>query len=396
MSVNLRRFVNVNITRAKRNAVNPVRDTVALFNATELSSDKIFIGYQKITENDTEKYAFYVQDETEPIVVATNSNFGHYGKMFFDNGGVKLHAYNAIPSVTSGKLVVGNITVPDTEIACACVSGLTALGNVIATYNAALNPNNPQVEGMSKKNIMTSAAKLFFGNTLTSNATAAEENIGYKYGEPGIEMSILAYLSKVNVYGENTVNDYNFTIERINDMSVEEAISQTTEKDVYTSDSLVGTCMKYNINIDTVLSGQIRNVGGNLMSGADLVNAYALIVLQQTVEEKVVNALGDKLSGAEGTASIYNAIVSELNKYNRCGLLAAGNWHDEDWVITFNERDYVVASANERFVLGYKILVVPFAALTSDQVAAHECPPIYIALTTSYGIRKVIINGEVL
>ena len=179
------------------------------------------------------------------------------------------------------------------------------------------------------------------------------------------------------------MHDYNFTIVKAD------------KADVIDEDAIVGDCMEKHLNVICTLAKATRNVGGDLISGYDLVSYYVTIILQQTVEEVVLNALSDKLSGAEGTAVIYNAAVAELNKYVKCGLLAAGNWEKVDWIVEFNDENYVVANAEERLTLGYKVLVIPFAAMTQEQVASHSCPPIYIAMTNAYGIRKVIINGEV-
>ena len=433
MSVNLRRFVNLNITRATRNTVNPIRDTVALFGATSTdiddNEDIIFISGKTVTyrEGGKQKKKYVLRSINNEIIEYEEADFNTtplyaYAKKFFDNGGIKLHVYQGYPTCDgeeSNLLKINDKFVPDEEIAIAWMgtwtesqssaaktrdggseetsNDVTDISNtVIDAYNKLNNPTNPEVAGVSQPNIITSSCKVFFNNTENDEDVSDFENYCFKYGKPGIEMTILAYLSKINAYGENTVNDYSFTIESIDDMTVEDALSQETEKNVYTDDKIVGTCMENNINIDTVLANNIRNVGGNLSSGIDLVNYYMMIVLQQTVEASVVNVLSDKLSGAEGTAIIYNAIVTQLNKYNRSGLIAAGNWKDEDWSITFNGDTYTVASANERFVLGYKVLVVPFASLNSEQISAHECPPIYIALTNKYGIRKVTINGEVI
>lgn len=444
MSVNLRRFVDLNVSRTKRNVANPVRDTVALYGADAnfdagIASNTVFTsGAMQYDKQGNPKnyvlsgYDFISKQPVANVVIQSESfatsKFYPYAKTFFDNGGAKLHVYFGVASVVGNQLVVTDandqsLTIPNEEIAIACLddsaSTLATLDALATSYNNALNPN---ALGSSDINLHTSANKEFIAHVDVSNASSANENVGMKYGKPGIEMSVLAYLSKLNVYGENTVNDYNFTVEKV--IEDGDSINGTTynlsgnaevddnvidlgnsgtisgnaiveDVTVVNDDALIGECMQNFINVDTYIAKAVRNVGGDLATGEDLTNYYATIILQQTVEEVVVNALSDKLAGAEGTAVIYNTVVAELNKYVRCGLLSAGNWENVDWVVEYNDETYVVANANERITLGYKLLVIPFAAMTQQQVSAHMCPPIYIALMNKYGIRKVFINGEV-
>lgn len=429
MSVNLRRFVNMNISRTRRNATNPIRDTVALYGATDETTaerkadwtssfsklpDLIFtsgalVKYRQSSGNGTvftlTKYVLTVQglskkleikldkindtDPDHPAVVPEELIpllYG-YAKTFFDNGGAKLHVYQGVPTVENSKLVIGSITIPDEEIAVAGIDEIPAnIDDMAGDYNNAPNPATSAEDARPNKD--TSAAKLFVVSTPETYVTDVnEDNVAIKHGEFGIEMTILAYLSQINAYGENTVHDYNFTIEKVE--------QDENYFNIVTSDADAGELMQNFINFDCELAKAIRNVGGDLVHGGDLVNYYVSIILQQTVEEAVMIVLSEKLSGAEGTAKIYNAVVSELNKYVHDGLLAAGNWEDEDWVEEFNDESFVVVNANERLTLGYKVMVIPFAELTQAQVSSHMCPPIFVALTTQYGIRKVIINGEV-
>lgn len=425
MSVNLRRFVNMNVSRTKRNIVNPVRDTVALYSSTAIANvsltidatttqtiavnSSIIIGSGEVVRNVDGSIKEYVasgidaitgKNATIKIAYTVSSNVGAYANPalqsylshFFDNGGAKIHLYvgSASASAEHHCLMIGSNAVPVEEIAVATMDAAFEAGSGIdklaTDYNALL------IDGLDQQvpTLGTSATKVFIAYADDAESESANENVGAKYAKvsesvniPGIEMTILAYLSKINAYGENVVNDYNFTIENVDARAVQN------------DDVIVGACMSHFINVDTLLAKAVRNVGGDLMTGHDLVNYYVIIIMQQTCEEAVTNVLSDKLSGADGTATIYNALVTELNKYVRNGLLAAGNWEDVDWIVEYNGDSYVVANANERINLGYKVLVVPFAAMTQEDIADHKCPPIYVAMTNKYGIRHVFINGEV-
>lgn len=406
MSVNLRRFVNLNVSRTKRNAVNPVRDTVALYGLDAIpgtdEKDIIFVSgavTSRLVSGETiHDYVLTTVDGDKITiqnidVTANQTLFYKYARTYFDNGGVKLHAYvgsGVIASEASpqakvlwGNAAEGEFTViPLEEIALIRAKNAETLTDVLgdATVNDVKN-----VDGLA--NSMTSYAKIFISHiTDETAAITVKEKVAAKLGVSGIEMTIAAYLSQINAYGENTVHDYAFTIEDI---------ALDKESNISDDDATIGECMQKFINVDSTLAKAIRNVGGDLIDGNDIVNEYMTIVLQQTCEEAVMNALSSKLAGAEGTAVIYNTLVTELNKYVRCGLLAAGNWEDVDWNVEFEDENYVVVNADERLVLGYKVLVIPFAAMSQEQVASHACPPIYVAMTNAYGIRKVVINGEV-
>ena len=51
---------------------------------------------------------------------------------------------------------------------------------------------------------------------------------------------------------------------------------------------------------------------------------------------------------------------------------------------------------NTPLTLGYRVVVLPYSSLSEDDKQNHKCPPIYIFLAESYGIRSITINGEVI
>lgn len=397
MSVNLRRFVDINVQKVTRTAVNPTRDTAVLFASadTNVTETATFISG---AFNTAGAYVLTKLDGTTIVINATdqvaNGTVFKYARIFFDNGGVKLEVrVEAMSLATLQALGTDKIIVT-----CAAGSNSTSLTAtevaVIAAYNAAR-----AYAGASETNEYGPSAKIFFTNTTYNTttqtpdvATFTQNNICVKLGDPGIEMTMMAYLTKINAYGQNTIHDYAFTIESINALTPETISGNNVTDD----DTKVGACMTANVLVDTVLANKIRNVGGNLIDSSDLVNSFILIVLQQTLQEALVNVLTNKLSGAEGTVIIYNAMVAELNKYVTCGFLAAGNWIDEAWNVKYNDQTFTVIDENERMNLGYKVYVVPFAAMTLEDVQSHAAPPVYIALCNAYGIRKITVEGKVL
>ena len=453
MGINLRRFVDINIKPVQSVAVNPVRDTATLFVGLNDSAgvglpEGTYTANSQVTINGK---AIYITAYNNPYTLS-----------FFGNGGIKLaivkKAFTAanVAALDNAQILIASADVTDSAAFDAVVSAYNKMNNLVAE------------DGTISSNEYGPSAKIF-ATFVTPSADSvnvsgySQSNIILKCGTKGIEMSTLAYLTQINVYGNSTVKDYYFTIEniygkrrsdtiqtatgdgtttqftlqyassyidsvKVNNVAttaytisgniitfttapkdaaiilisytfnanelLSVSIVTDTSTNVYTSDALLGYCLEKNVNIDIILANQIRAAGGQLFGGLDLVNQYVLIVMQQTLQEALINALTVKLSGANGTAAIYNAIVTELDKYVQCGFLSAGNWQNSDWSVTYNGDSYTIIDANARLDKGYKVFVIPFAALTVADIQAHKAPPVYIATSNAYGIRKVTLEGE--
>ena len=219
------------------------------------------------------------------------------------------------------------------------------------------------------------------GDTIDKDAVA---NFGVKYSTVlGAEMTIAAYLSRVNVYRTNTVADYMFTQEALTDEKVD--------------DTTFGSILNENMNVDVYLAGAVRNMGGNLKNGADLINSYVKIILHQTLTERLLDLLTTKIKGARGLAQIYAAVAQELEAYRSCGYLTTDKvWTDEDLTTTYNGQTYTIITKGTPLLLGYSIKILPLSSLTLVDKTERKTPPIYIIIADQYGIRKITINGEVI
>ena len=219
------------------------------------------------------------------------------------------------------------------------------------------------------------------GDTIDKDAVA---NFGVKYSTVlGAEMTIAAYLSQINVYKTNTVSDYMFT---------KEAITAETLTDTE-YENIIGA----NCNVDVYLANSVRNMGGNLKNGADLVNSYTLIVLHQTLTQRLLELLATKIKGSKGLAQIYATIAQELEAYRSCGYLTTDKiWSEEDLVVTYNSQNYTVITKGTPLNSGYAIKVLPFSSLTVPDKTERKTPPIYVIIADQYGIRKITVNGEVI
>ena len=229
--------------------------------------------------------------------------------------------------------------------------------------------------------LQSNAVKQANDTTIDKDAVA---NFGVKYSTVlGAEMTIAAYLSRVNVYRTNTVADYMFTQEAVTDEKVD--------------DTTFGSILDENMNVDVYLAGAVRNMGGNLKNGADLINSYVKVILHQTLTERLLDLLTTKIKGARGLAQIYATIAQELEAYRSCGYLTTDKvWTDEDLTTTYNGQTYTIITKGTPLLLGYSIKILPLSSLTLVDKTERKTPPIYVIIADQYGIRKITINGEVI
>lgn len=357
MSVDVRKFIDVNITYSNQPSIVNARDTVVLITSEGATDVKKLL---------TSKAEW---DDYKEGKVFTNTD--PYVQMFFANGGAKLLLIeNASASIAT--------TLEDKYIVIAVV-GLTLndAKTLATTFDSSL-------KGTHRKILLARAtnADLAILPTLTGL-----QSLAVKYSETvGAEMTIAAYLSKIKIEGTNTVHDYSFTAE-------------TLEPDVTipVTDALFDELSKNNVNFNLNLAGSTRNIGGNMTSGYPLVNEYMLIVLHQTVTEQLLALLVTKIKGNKALSSIRTVLSQELNKYVQNGYLATNKrWTHEDWIVVHNGVEFTIIKQNTPISLGYYIQVLPWSALTANEIAAHQAPPIYIVIADSYSVRKLTLIGEVI
>lgn len=351
-NIDITRFVNINIAHHATSSINALRDTAVLFSAAEGDDTEYTIA--NYNPND-------ISDATEKA----------YLNIFFNSNGNKVKVYRGITTANAATKLAA---LPYTQI-------VVAFAGAAFTYAAIKAIVNARNSATGADGIYT---KLFLAATNAATDTDKIENFIVKYSSVlGAEMSIAAYLTNVQIYGVNSVKDYAFTSE----------LSTLKES---SDDTVLGNVLDNNMNVDMELAGAVRNLGGNTKYGRDLVNEFVLIVLQQTITETVLDVLTSKVRGNSGISAIYTSIVAELNKYLTNGYLTTDKvWKYESWVESVNNKNYTIIDKNTPLPNGYYVNILPLSSLTDAQIAAHQCPKIYIVLADSYGIRKVVINGEV-
>lgn len=351
--INIKRFVDININYNVSSSVSSARDTVVLF-TTEGAK-----GNPKTYAN----MSAWTNDATASSLTTTTE----YVKMFFNNGGNKV---KVVFGISSAELVDEIAKLDTKEIVVAFAGEYDKIKSAAKTREA-----DAKIYGINQKILLGRSVDL---------DTDSVKNFAVKYSAVvGAEMTIAAYLSNINVYGNDTVHDYMFTKEII------------TEEE--SNDDVLGSVIDNNMNVDMYLSDAVRNLGGNLKDGSDIMNSFMLIVCQQTLTDRLVKLLSTKIKGSKGIAAIYNTIASELSNYLTDGYLTTDKvWTGGTKNVVYNNKTYTIIEDNTPLTLGYYITILPFASLSDTDKAARKCPPIYIFLADSYGIRAVTIQGEVI
>lgn len=363
-NIDLKEFVNINIVRHETSSAYNIRDTILLY-TPEVHTPNM------VNEQDT--YTGLITSESEAsLYFADNSVTLAYLQKYFDNGGIKVLV---VENTNIKNLTASMLHELDNKYICVAYAYSNA--DMSATYDSIKNI----VEDLNE---LTSGLdeKLFLCRN-TNIDEAKVKNLVVKYStEIGAEMTIGAYLSQMDVYGNDTVYDYAFTEENI----AASDLDNTTFR----------ALMSNNYNVDIELANSIRNCGGNCKNGDDLVNTYVLIILHQTLTNALINLLGQKLKNSQGIAQIYSSISQELEKYLASGYLATDKiWSYDDYVVNVNGVNYTIIEKGTPLVKGYSIKVLPFTSLSEAQKEQRLAPEVYVILADQYGIRKITITGEV-
>ena len=352
MAIDLKQFVDINIVPHVTANAKGTRNAV-LFTSEGSSGTPIVI-------ND-------LADVTTKLSEMTNTS--KFATVFVEHGGTNLKIICGKATLT--KSDISGLDTSDVVVAYYSTTGTTTLIAAAKAYEA-----DSSVYGANEK-IFVSA-----GTNTSADTFKDITNFAYKYSTvTGAEMTMAAYLSKIDVYSIDSVKDYAFTKENI----------------TATDDSVYDQSTMKNFNIDLKLANEVRNIGGNCTDGSDLVNSYVRIVLHQTLTEKLVDLLTQKLRGTAGISKIYSTISKELQNYLTCGYLTTDKiWTDDSYKVTIGEQTYTIIEKGTALQNGYLIKILPMSSLTDAQKAKHSTPNIYVIIADQYGIRFITINGEVI
>ena len=386
--VDIRNFVDINIVNKVVTQIDSTREAVVLFtlNTTIAPVATLYNIYNSL-------------EEVEETGINKNTNSYKYAKVYFENGGIKLVCVN-INYGNSGEpyefYTPSNILpfvkeLPNEYIIIAVeeTNNWDLMAELASTYNAS-TIDGKAVYGVKWKIFLTNMLYTSGPQELPALGLDAIENFCIKLtdttNQVGGEMTIAAYLNQIDFYANETVQDYDFTPEKLS----------TTLFDTLDMNTYVSTCIQYHANISVKLNNVVRNIGGDLANGENLVNKFALIVLHQTLSQVVFNTLTQKLKGKDAITALYGTISQELNKYVNDGYLTLDKiWTNQSVIVTKNGINYTLIEKGTPLVKGYYISILPYSSLTAEELAAHKCPDIYVFIADNYTIRKVTINGKV-
>ena len=378
--VDIRNFVDINIKSKTVASITSTRETTVLF-----TNDSKLIASGSIV--------FSSLSEVEAKVGASNldSSVGYkYAKVYFEAGGVKLKAiYSETISDTVILPLVNNLAEEEIVIGLCDTAKVGASAEVALALAQKYNVQTTSY-GVAQKLFLGAIGYTEFTGNAVKHANPSVDNFALKVGDLtkqiGCEMTIGAYLSRIDFYGINTVQDYAYTKESLDVTGYPDNLN-----------AIVKDVLSNNANITIEIANSVRNVGGNLTSGEDLVNKFSLIVLHQTLSQRVFNTLSQKIKGNSAITALYSSISQELNRYITCGYLTTEKyWTNPDLTLSYNNKTYTLITQGTALTQGFKITILPLSSLTDEDKQEHKAPYIYVILADSYGIRKVVINGEVI
>lgn len=378
MAIDLKNFVDINIQPAEKSTIEGTRGTVALFVA----------GTQKTFDVYVDSYENYLNFHKTSIEMTT-TQLDTTVSIFFTMNGYKLHLISCEFDESGEALISALTNLPTNEIMIMAVDETAMETNVAAEAlkAAALHNEQQNVYGIDEKVFITNAD---VSDDFTED-TELVKNLIIKYGSRGNEATIAAYLSNINYYETDTVHDYMFTVENYTTQN------GLTNKAIELTNEQYFDLISNNYNVDIDIANSIRNMGGNCKDGEDLVNNFSRIVLHQTLTERLVELLAQKLKSTSGISKIYAAICSELERYKNAGYLTTDKiWTNEDLKISRNGVTYTIIEKGTPLTNGYIVTILPMTSLTDEERTERSAPPIYVILADQYGIRKMTISGEII
>ena len=362
MALNLDKFIKIIIKSGENSSRFASRDTAVLICDNTLN----IINPASADYTLLESY-----EDLDKNVSNPSEKLKKYVHIFFDNKGVKLKLVKRINS-DSIKTTIKSLD-RDLITVAYCSDDSSKL-------TKADFPDN--ITNTSDQKILVSWDKLDDGYSHLNSNTS--QFFIVKYGDPGVEMTVLAYLTNINGYYYESVQDYDFTVEELK----EEYYTQP-------SDTIVENAIVKNYNVDAELAGELRNIGGNDTGGYSLVNDFMMILLSQTLSDKLLNVITSKIKyNQNGLNIIQSTIIQELDRYVNCGYLTKDKvWTDDTLIVP---EGYTLITKNTPLTQGYKFIILPFSTLNDAEKNNHELPKIYLLLAESYSIRSIEINGKTL
>lgn len=383
--INLNNFVTINIDYSSAISANGSRPVVVLLDdSTTTNTQALDNGvYNWASLNDfTETLATQKSVDTPEI-----NQLYKMVAVYFENGGKEIHYIKYTENEGINTTIEKIKGLPTNEILiAACFNDREKLINVADKINTEMN-------GIDEKFFLISKAKPENKGSITDEINFDNyPNMAIKIGDPGIEMTIAAYLSKIDIDNGN-IQDYCFTNEYVGSFITEHTTPVIDDNDIFAK---LKEISRYNMNIklEQDTDKYARNYGGNTAAKQDLVNYYVKIILVQTLSEALFSLLKTKIKYSQSSIALISAtITDELNRYKRAGYLSTDKVWDkgDQYDVSGN---YLILSNNTPLTRGYTFSILPLESLTDTDKAEHKLPPIYVFLADTYSIRQISLMGK--
>ena len=361
--INIKNFVDINIQRHITSSATGTRDTVVLFTPDGTASTT------RLIESYKDAVTYYEDD----------ANTLAYLKVFFDNGGVKCLVIEGVAYTALTKTLIDELE-----------NKYVLVAAVVATADVELGYAKMKALAIARETEYGIDEKLLLTRSYVYTDEDLVKDLVVKYSNVlGAEMSIAAYLTRIDVYKQNTVFDYMFTSEILTDTTPYGA--ETLTDDTYQ------TIIERNYNVDIRLAGKTLNMGGDCKNGEDITNTFVNIVLHQTLTDRLLDLLVSKIKNNTGLAQIYTTIAQELEYYRTSGYLTTDKmWTKDDLNIVYNGVTYGIIKKGTALPSGYLVRILPLSSLTEQDKLDRKTPPIYVIIADQFGIRAITVNGEVI
>lgn len=394
--INLNNFVNVNINYDPITSSSGSRPMVVILDDNSTWTDTT----QRPT-SDNCKWASEA-DYIKELGLGSNTKLTYTQlykmvSVFFKNGGKKIHYIRVENDSQNAKLIAAIKNLSNEEIIITgCFTTEDKLFNIMKSINEDTDMKNNYEKFFLLSDTYTESNSKYSFGWLGGIDWDKYPNAALKIGDPGIEMTIAAYLSKIDI-DNGSIQDYCFTGEYLGSSD-----DPLYEGNIISDNSVFKELKdenRFNMNIslaqqEELTSYDSRNFGGNTVDKHDLVNYYVKIILTQTLNSALLTLLKNKLKYSQTSLSLISAtIIEEMNRYKKAGYISTDKvWNKGD---KYTEDGYLLLKNNTAFTRGYELSILPLSSLSSQDKLDHKLPPIYLFIADSYSIREISLNGTI-
>ncbi len=223
----------------------------------------------------------------------------------------------------------------------------------------------------------------------------------------GDEMSIAAYLTRININSVSGIKDYCYTVEvSTPDVNCYGDDAGDFEPNVQDSnhyeskeidDDMHDILKGCHFTFTHYLANNNRAIGGDTTAGYSFVNEYVSIIVHQTVTNALITLLASKPDSTNICGQINSVISSDLNKYISNGYLTTNKtWSDDTLTVTKNGVSYEIIASGTQLPKGYYVTTLPLSSLTATEKKNHKAPTAYVILAESDAIRTIDVVGEII